>query len=315
MQINTHNIKPKKGIQYNYAHPLAQGIVSNWAFNEGGGTVIYDIKNRSGTLGNFALAGSATSGWVGSYFGGGLLFDGSNDYVTIGTFLQQHIDYNIPFSISICFTFYTFSGAGTYSLVAVTEANGAFFDQFELNISANKVRAIFIQSPTGTNNGRIWDSTDTQGFEINKTYCITWTYDGLNTTTSTKFYKNGVPHAVTNTTNAGDIDRSLWTNAAFSVKDIWVGRRNYSTGDQPFPGVIDSLRVYNRVLGDDEIKTLYGNPYIDWISNRSIFRNPTLYGLGAWKGDLINAGASGTLTADSVDNTVEAAMALSFKKA
>lgn len=65
----------------NKSHPLAQGLVTYWLANEGGGSFCFDSygTNNYGTLTNMAM--SSTSGWSSQLRGNCLTFDGTNDYV------------------------------------------------------------------------------------------------------------------------------------------------------------------------------------------------------------------------------------------
>lgn len=314
MYNNLSLIKPKPGIQLNRAHPLAQGLEAYWPMNEGSGTVTRDVVGgKPGTLTNFALAGSSTSGWTGTRMGGGLRFDGTDDYVNIGTDYQKYIKYDKSFSVSIWFTFSAVA-ASYYSLIGAVRDTGGY-DSFEIRkSSSHRIEfLLWTYAGGGNTNGYNWGS-DVQTFIVGKLYNVTVTYNGTGTSTAGNIYINGNSvYSGTIVNNFGDLTSSF--SAQLDGIDLWIGRRNYTSPDMPFPGVIDSVRFYNRVLNQSEIQILMTNPHIDFHSGNLWRKNPTLYGLGAWKGDLITAGASGTLTADSVDNNVEAAMALSFKKA
>lgn len=78
--------KPMLGTPLNLAHPLAQGLVGCWLFNEGSGNKVYDLSgnNNHGTLSGFSDPPTATSGWCAGPHGGALRFDGSDDYGSIG---------------------------------------------------------------------------------------------------------------------------------------------------------------------------------------------------------------------------------------
>lgn len=239
-----------------YPDPLhcnSMGIVGRWLFNERGSRVVDVCRN-------FDAGAISGASWTGSKMGGGLRFDGSDDFVSIGKRIQLYADYNKPFSIGMWFGFHTYSGSGTYSLLGSTHQVGAYFDQFELNIASDKIRVILV-NVLAANDGRIWDTTSALSLTTGRLYFVLWTYDGLNATSSTKFYFNGVSQAVTVTANVGDIGQSIWQSARLADKDLWIGRRNYSTGDQPFPGIIDQFIIANRAWTPDEVKRMYQNPW------------------------------------------------------
>lgn len=237
------------------------GIVGLWLFNEKGSKIIDVCRNFN----TGAISGAA---WTASKMGGGLRFDGSDDYANIGRTIQHYADYNKPFSIAVWFNMHTFSGAGTYSLMGAVHQVGGVYDQFELNVASDKIRAIFLNVGAGSD-GWIWDTTSTIGGAVGKQFCVVWTYDGLNASTSPKMYINGINYAVTVTTNAGIITQSMW-QAARLDKDIWVGRRNFSTGDQPFPGTIDQMIISNRVWTQSDVTKFYRNPWCGLISSTQL---------------------------------------------
>lgn len=245
--------KPMCGAYPDPLHCNSMGIVGRWLFNERGSRVVDVCRNFDAG----AISGAT---WTGSKSGGGLRFDGSDDYVNIGKRIQRYVDYNKPFSIGAWFTFHTFSGSGTYSLFGAAHQHLGFFDQLELTINADKVRAILTNVGAGSSDGRIWDTTNSQGMGTSGKYFVAWVYNGLNATNSTAFYFNGQNQAVTVTTNIGDITQSIWQPSRLD-KDIWVGRRNYSTGDQPFPGIFDQIVIANRIWAADEVKKMYQNPW------------------------------------------------------
>lgn len=79
-------VKPSLGALFNLDHPLAQGLVGCWLFNEGSGNKAYDSSGQQnhGTLINMADPPTTTSGWVPGPHGGALAFNGDSNYVNIG---------------------------------------------------------------------------------------------------------------------------------------------------------------------------------------------------------------------------------------
>ena len=76
-------VKPPIGAQINWGHPLANGLLSCFLFNEGGGLTVGDLANagRSGAINN----SSASTTWGACKNGVGLLKNGTSGagYVTI----------------------------------------------------------------------------------------------------------------------------------------------------------------------------------------------------------------------------------------
>lgn len=267
MYNNLSLIKPRPGIRYNRAHPLAQGLVAYWLFNEGSGTVTTDVNGKPGTLNNFT-----TAGWTGSINGGGLRFDGTDDYVNIGTVLQKYVDYNKPFSIAMWFTFHTYSSTVYHELLGHLVQRGTAYAGVEIRIDPNDVWEVyFVQAPAiNTQNGFYWRwVSKVAAPEVGKQYMIVFNYDGGNASSSGIIYMNGVNWGSEIWSDYGAITSSIYDSGYLLDKDLWIGRRNFSTGDMPFAGIIDALRVYNRVLHTDEIKTLYTQPHIDFHGSKT----------------------------------------------
>ena len=88
-----YTFKPSLGSSINWNHPISQGLVGCWLFNEQTGNRIYNLVNDN----QFNIFNGA--GWKQSK---GINFDGSNDYV------QSTRNINLTGSSprSICIWFY-----------------------------------------------------------------------------------------------------------------------------------------------------------------------------------------------------------------
>jgi len=94
---NKSKIKPSLGSTIDFNHPLSQGLVGCWLFNEQAGNKIYDLaEDNHGILTNGPIWNSASDGY--------LQFDGSNDYVDLGTSIQNYSVFTT--SIWINFNFF-----------------------------------------------------------------------------------------------------------------------------------------------------------------------------------------------------------------
>jgi len=82
-QFFAPNQKPCLGLQVNWAHPLSQGLVGCWLFNEGSGGQVFDLSGNgnTGTLIGTAHFGSGK-------FGSGLVLDGDSDYVDLADLMS-----------------------------------------------------------------------------------------------------------------------------------------------------------------------------------------------------------------------------------
>ena len=261
---NLSFIKPSRGVVLNKAHYINRGLVGYWIANEGTGTNLKDISEtgNDGTLTNFALSGAA-SNWVGSRMGGSIHFDGSNDLVNIGTTMQSYIDYDKPSTLIFWFSFSTFSAGSTYSLMSTAVASFNGFDQVEFGIVSDKLSYTLTRyTANSTQDGWLWQSP-ALSLSADKLYCVAFVYDGSNASTSASLYFNAVNQNVTVVANTGAHIGSLWQAAKLASKDLWIGRRNYTTGDLPFNGVIEEVRIYNRALNQSDLQTILNYPHID----------------------------------------------------
>lgn len=290
--------KPPKGTPYNYAHPLARGLIGYWLFNEGGGTKAYDIstKQRHGTLNNFALTGN-TSNWAGSQMGGGLLFDGSNDFVNVSNANFPFV--TAPFSVS-AWVKPQFANSNYNAIVS----KGGTFES-----ASNFVLGIRGQPTTTDYRAYIfWKGGATlygNEFSVPILGSQTWMHivGVVDSAWNSEVYVNGYSVGT-------DGSNSAATDGSQPLK---IGSPNTIGTELAYNGYVDEVRIYSRALNASDVKLLYINPHADFLFDKH-YINPTLYGLGAWGGRLTNAGGSGTLTAISANKTIESYMVLGFKK-
>jgi len=79
---NKSQIKPALGSTIDFNHPLSQGLVGCWLFNEQAGNKIYDLaKDNNGNLLNGVLITPENLG--------SLKFDGTNDYVDFSSYTPE----------------------------------------------------------------------------------------------------------------------------------------------------------------------------------------------------------------------------------
>jgi hypothetical protein len=210
---------------------LATGLVAHWDFEEGSGTRAND---RTGRGNNATLAGSPQ--WVASTVPGApgtaraLRFDGSNDIATV---------------------------AATSGLPAVQARKTVAFWMFADDPNASDQRSIVnlfnntadagIQ--VGTFNGRpaIWEwgaeavITQIPDVPPRGWHHIVYTYDG---NSGHGLYLDGSTSILSNSTRLRSGTTATVTLGTFEV------------GWEMYAGVLDEVRVYDRVLNLDEIRTL-----------------------------------------------------------
>lgn len=199
---------------------IRDGLVGWWKMDEGSGTTTADSSGQgnTGTLINTPI-------WVNGIKGGAISFNGSNQYVTAATSGLPSGTASRTLSGWIYITQYLhynigfcYGGAG----------GGAIFGYYLNGSTLN-----------------FWGNGD----DINTGYTISlnqWqniaiTYDGSNVS----MYVNGVqvlaPTAPPFGLNTG-------------TTNVLIGK---SQNNDYFPGIVDDVRIYNRVLSDQEMINLY----------------------------------------------------------
>jgi len=212
-------------------------LVAEWHFDEGSGTILRDSSGN----GNDGTIHGAT--WTTGISGKALSFDGKDDYIDCGNDASLDITDEITIEAWV-----KRSATGIMHIVdrrptAIKELNydlGFYRD--------NKLR--FYYRNSGDTAWHKWDSTDAYTDTTNwQHFALIFTFgDG----SSIKAYRNG------------QIISGYWiegngNDAVINVDSpVHIGRA--TNGVNPFSGIIDEVRIYNRALTADEIKAHYETP-------------------------------------------------------
>ena len=208
------------------------GLVGRWDFDENMGTVAYDSSgnNNNGTIQNGAS-------WTGGKIGSALKFDGTDDYVDCGN--DESLD------LTNVGTVEAWINVGQYENYPSLVSKGAV-GGFDTN-----GYAIWMRAASGVR-GCITNKSDPDhhvevGFGKPPTgewhhYVLVW--DG----NFVYAYRDG-----------SEIDKLTQTlNVAVTSDHCMLGKSHGATEDRNhFNGTIDEVRIYNRVLSEDEIKAHY----------------------------------------------------------
>lgn len=204
----------------------SSGLVGYWKFDASSGTAVADSSGNGnhGTMNNM----DSSSDWVAGRFGNGLDFDGVDDFVNVG----NPATLNDLYTRTICAWVYPRpGGTGTYKQVVFKYDNAGQtgWDMYYSGSAQSQGGVGYIE-PSGQVTNNQWQH-----------FCVT--SDGVNL----EGYKNGV-----NTTPGG---QDPWGSAGSdSAYPLTFGGTIY--GNDPFNGVLDEIRIYNRVLTLEEIQTL-----------------------------------------------------------
>ena len=237
--------KPPPGTLIDPFHPLSQGLLGYWLFNEGTGSRANDISGHGnhGTLKNMS-PNAQNSGWGGSKFGGGLKFGGVDDYVDCGDNSSLQI-----------------TGAITLAgWVKLSDQSSGLFGRGRA-VSSNGNHGYFL---TWWNNGTFYfdtystttrDALSTNAsFTDSNWHFVVATWDGTTNTNGKKIYVDGVLEAQKTSTIS-----EIGIPVGYRFK-IGLDQTSYYT-----KGSIDSVRIYNRALLVEEVNTLYHDPFCNLL--------------------------------------------------
>lgn len=231
-------MKPPVGATLKTAHPLANGLVGAWLFNEGTGTTLNDY---SGNGNHGTLTGSShLPTWSGVH-NGSILFDGIDDYVSISPITTA----NSSFTLSFIFNCLGAGFTGNTSYGGLIKCfNGVTSQRNRLNVNTSGTSIIF-QADNGETHGVISDKF-TSCFRKITNIVVTWDGSLVNQ------YKNNSSILAT----------------PYSLSAPLIGGANAptigwgaNTQDYFFYGYISNVMIYNRALSAAEISVLYQYPY------------------------------------------------------
>jgi hypothetical protein len=231
---NIRNYWSGENDNWQYAHLFGEavltggeedtGLVAHWAFDDGAGSTATDSVGNAhpGTIGG-------TANWVTGQVGGALDFDGSTNYVDIGG--------DMPII------------SGTFSLVMWINARDIPTAAGELRMPlsndtwADRAIHVHIWPETAvfridTKNGT--DISSNTPLQADQWYHVAGTLDEAG---ESKIYINGV----------------LDNSASGNGREYIIGPANigaYQESDRFFDGMIDDVRIYNRILSETEILEL-----------------------------------------------------------
>lgn len=214
-------------------------LIGHWKFDEGTGLV----ASNSGNVGN-VLNGSLVNGvvWTTGKYGSGISLDGTNDYVQIPD------NHNIDLSLSkdISYAFWLKRNSSTTSKFVISKGSGSTADTgYAFLMSSGTTPNAQLSRPGESVRLSILGTAinDTNWHHIVVTYKRSGTapYQGI-------LYVDGVQVKV------GDI--SAYTGDLSNSSPLHIGC--YAPdGGECFPGALDDLRIYNKVLNPTEITNLF----------------------------------------------------------
>ena len=204
----------------------ASGLVGYWKFDEGSGTTAYDSSgnNNHGTLYNGPT-------WTQGKVGGALSFDGVDDYVNCGnsTSLQ-------PTSITFGGWLYLY---GWLDKITSYGSHHIFMAEGYAIATNSSAWSVWVNDSTGRRSRSISHNN-----KLNEWHFVMVTYDEVSG--YMKFYWNGV------------LRDTFYISAGQPI--VYTGSKLLRIGNGSSfdtDGLIDEVRIYNRVLSEAEIRAIY----------------------------------------------------------
>ncbi|MDD4924651.1 MAG: LamG domain-containing protein [Dehalococcoidales bacterium] len=232
------------------------GLVGYWDMEEGSGILIHDQSgnNNNGTTTNMVTpwTGGVIPGSGGKKGGGALYFDGTNDWVSVkqSPSLNAINEFTASFWIK---HFGTLTDGGDY-LGKGTSSDDRSILIFRSNTGSGTIFVNLYGNSAGQIGRREIPFSNQTSWNF-----LTVTYDGGSTGNSVKVYINGVEQGGT-LDDSGTFGTALrQNNAYFNIGGLYGSSSNLE-------GIMDEVRIYNRVLSVEEIRYHYnrGGPVAQW---------------------------------------------------
>jgi len=242
-------------------NPLSQGLVLHLPMDEGVSTKVFDQSEHQN---NGTINGAS---WANGKFGKALDFDGTNDNVTVTRSPSLNLGLS---SFSLCAWINTTDSEGDI-INNWDGSNGCFL----LMVYNAKLRghiamsgnANAIDSPSNVNDGQ-W-------------HFVYQVVDG----TKIYLYIDGV---LVNSQTLSGIKSGIQNN-------VIIGER--LTSGTNLDGIIDEVRIYNRALSAEEVRTLYLNDEAEFsLKNGLVLHLPFSEAIGTKVGDLSQYLNNGTIS-------------------
>jgi uncharacterized repeat protein (TIGR01451 family) len=203
------------------------GLVAEWHFDEGSGSVLVDSSGN----GNDGVIHGAT--WVERKYGGALSFDGRNDYIKVPYSESLYIHGSFAIELWV----YIEGNQGTYRELIGNRGSGTRGEySWVMMISPDNEFEYWVGDPHST-----YTLIKGKKLTTNAWYHVVFIRDaGVG-----KIYLNG------------KLDNSMPSiDVGHLTSDIAIGY-DIQIDKYPFNGIIDEIRIYNRVLTAEEIKQHY----------------------------------------------------------
>jgi hypothetical protein len=246
-RFNRFIVENHKGVVEISPEQRDEGLVAWWTFDDVHGQNIEDRTDNAHLGVVMGNAIQSSNGKAGKSF----VFDGDEDYIEI----NDHEQLSGGGKDMTVTAWFNTVDAGEFQHIVSKTADGSNKDYY-LRILDSRLR--FGYEDSGNN----WDTTDSNG-------------EGIKTILSNRWYFGAFTYNFTNRQVVlylnGTIEGQwvLPTDLPDTSGSLMIGIQGYD-GDAGFEGKIDDIRVYNRMLSEDEINQLYESyfSYMDLYRER-----------------------------------------------
>ncbi|OGZ32864.1 MAG: hypothetical protein A2V69_00620 [Candidatus Portnoybacteria bacterium RBG_13_40_8] len=236
---------------------MNNGLVGYWDFQEGAGNNVYDKSGYD----NDGIWNGTGSHWADGKIGKGGSFNGTDDYVYV---TEPTGELNLVNNFTLSAWIKPEDSSGTRAIV------GRYY-QYVLWIENDNTLSAIIRNSSGDYEYPTSGTAVTEGV---------WSHVAITFSDSVvTFYINGVKI----------ITDSIATSQIFSDTNYYMHFGIYSSlVSLRFPGIIDEIRAYNRVLSEGEMSRLYklSQPKINASQNNQLTNG--LVGLWSFNGSDID---------------------------
>ena len=208
------------------ANVVDDGLVAFFPFDEGTGSKASDVTGN-GHDGKFEGAPK----WVEGKFNSALEFDGNDDYVAVAD--NEALDFTNKITMMAWF-----SPNDDLTKRRLMVKNDSIFVIFDFGDTKS---IDFLVKPTNN-----FAQSTTNDWKIGQWYHFAGTFDGK----TLKVYVNGKLE--------GETDNP--TDITPSNLELWIGGDDFGRDTDMFPGKIDEVRIYNKVLSESDIQKIMDTP-------------------------------------------------------
>lgn len=214
---------------------IKSGLIAHWRFDEGsGGSTYSDLSNTlPGTLTNMNLG----TVWVNGRVGGGLDFDGTNDKVVVQ---PDPLINNFFGPLTWCAWVYPRVISGDFRTIVDKSTDAGGMNGFNFYLTSAGLLGYYSSRGDYKERG--------PALTINNWHFVCTTWDGTDGHAGINLYRNATLNSSGGTQGTG---------ATLDDSSRALNFGGSGQGAAPFNGIIDDIRLYNRVLSTIEMRQLY----------------------------------------------------------